>query len=108
MNKYGAKRTHSQLCNRTFDSKAECVRGEELRRLEMVGEIEGLSYQTPFRLCDDPKITIKIDFLYWMHDESGVGWRVEYEDVKGVLTREFRVKLAWLAQDYGIDVKLIR
>ena len=102
MNKYGAKRTHSKLCNRTFDSKAECVRGEELRLLEMAGEITDLEYQGRIVLCTKPKVTITIDFYY------NVDGLVQFEDVKGVLTREFRVKMAWLKEKYGIDVWLIR
>jgi hypothetical protein len=102
MNKYGAKRTWSELCQRTFASKAECIRGEELRMLEMAGEIAALRYQPKFVLCFEPKITITLDFAY----ETEKNW--VYEDVKGVLTRDFRTKLAWLKEKYGIEVKLIR
>ena len=104
MNKYHAKRTWSELCQRTFASKAECLRGEELRLLELGREIWGLEYQVPFTLSAHPKVTITIDFSYW---EWGKGERV-YEDVKGVLTRDFRTKLAWLKQLFDIDVILTR
>lgn len=105
MTKYGAKRTWSNLCQRTFDSKAEAVRGEELRLLEMAGEIDQLEYQVRFRLCEVPPVSITIDFTYRTYRE---GIYREFEDVKGVLTRDFRTKLAWLKEKYGIDVKLIR
>ncbi|GAG05441.1 unnamed protein product, partial [marine sediment metagenome] len=72
------------------------------RILEIAGEIEDLVYQHTFPLCKKPKITITIDFIY---TENGV--RV-YEDTKGVLTRDFRTKLAWLKQLHGIEVELIR
>lgn len=101
MNKYHAKRTFSELCQRTFASKAECVRGEELRMLELAGEIYALEYQPRFLLCEKPRVTITLDFKYL---ENG-GWI--YEDVKGVLTRDSRTKLAWLKELTGIDVKLI-
>lgn len=102
MNKYHARKTWSNLCNRLFDSKAEAIRGEELYLLQKAGEISGLEYQLPYRLCDKPKITIKIDFHY---HQNGVGI---YEDVKGVLTRDSRTKLAWLKEKFGTDVKLIK
>lgn len=108
MNKYGARRTWSELCGRWFDSKAECIRGEELRLLEMAGEIKHLHYQVPLMLSISPKITIKIDFWYLEANESGTTYKEVYEDVKGVLTRDFRTKLVWLKQLHGIDVKLIR
>ncbi len=101
-NKYGAKYTWSQLCNRTFASRAEAVRGEELRLMEMAGEITELNYQPWFVLCKKPKITITLDFYY------KVDGLVKFEDVKGVLTRDSRTKLAWLKEKHGIDVRLIR
>lgn len=103
MNKYGAKRTLSELCQRTFASKAECNQGEYLRLLELAGEISSLEYQPRFVLCKKPKITITLDFSYRAKDGQWI-----YEDVKGVLTRDFRTKLAWLKEKYGIEVKLIR
>jgi len=100
MNKYGAKRTYSQLCNRIFDSRAECLRGEELRLLEMAGEIMDLEYQVRFILSQSPRVTITVDFSY---REKG---KLIYEDSKGVLTRDFRTKMAWLKSSQGIDVTL--
>ena len=57
-NKYGARRTYSELCGRTFASKAECIRSEELALLEKAGEISGLKYQVRFVLCRQPRISI--------------------------------------------------
>lgn len=110
-NKYGAIKTYSELCGRTFDSKAEARHGEELRLLELAGKIKNLEYQIPFKLCDKPRIKITIDFKYRKWDGyiefDGGGYDV-YEDVKGILTRDSRTKLAWLKEKYYIDVKLIR
>lgn len=112
MNKYHARKTHSTLCDRTFDSKAEAVRGEELHLLQRAGEIACLQYQVLFKLCDKPKITIKLDFAYvedGVFGEYKIPVKVQvYEDVKGVLTRDSRTKLAWLEQSQGIRVRLIR
>lgn len=97
MNKFNAVRTWDE---RWFDSKAEARRAAELRLLEKAGEISNLEYQIKFVLCDKPKVTITIDFRYF--DKHLV-----YEDVKGVLTRDFRTKLAWLKDKYGIEVQLV-
>lgn len=102
-NKFHARRTWSELCQRFFDSKLEATRGEELRLLEMAGEISNLCYQPlPRMLCQKPKITIQVDFLY-IRDGKPI-----YEDAKGVLTRDTRTKLAWLKEKYGIEVELYR
>lgn len=100
--KYGSKRTFSSLCQRWFDSKAECFRGENLCLQEKAGGISNLQYQVPFTLNKKPKVTITIDFVYDKDDKT------IYEDVKGLETREFRVKRLWLKQLHGIDVELYR
>jgi len=104
-NKYHARRTFSALCKRTFSSKAEAKRGEELEIMDLYGHIDTLEYQKKFVLSEKPnrKVTITIDFAY--KDENG---EQKYEDTKGVLTRDFRTKLAWLKQLHGIDVELTK
>ena len=101
-NKYRARRTYSNVCQRYFDSKAEAHRAEELMLAQKLGGISDLQFQVKFVLSEKPKVTIKLDFYYV---ENG---RTVYEDVKGVLTRDFRSKLAWLKQLHSIDVRLIR
>ena len=101
-NKYHAVRTYSMLCDRTFDSKAECQHGEGLYLIQKAGDISDLRYQVKFVLCKSPKITVTIDFTYLEN-----GKRI-YEDVKGVLTRDSRTKYAWLQQLFGISVKLVK
>ena len=96
-NKYNAKRTYSELCGRYFPSKLEARRGEELALLQQAGEIKDLEYQVVFTLNVKPKVSIKIDFVY-----TDNGERI-YEDTKGVLTRDFRTKLAWLKRQQGIS-----
>lgn len=105
-NKYNAVRTYSEMCGRTFDSKAEARRGEELKLLEQSGVIHNLEYQVKFTLNKKPRITVAVDFAY---DVETLGeWDKYYEDVKGVLTRDSRTKYAWLQQKFGIEVELIR
>ena len=102
MNKYGAKRTWSELCDRVFSSRAEANRGEELALLERAGEISDLRYQVKFVLSEKPKVSITIDFTYLEN-----GKRI-FEDVKGIETREFRVKRIWLKQLRNIDILLTK
>lgn len=97
-NKYHAKRTWSELCQRKFDSKGECGRGEELYLLQKAGEIKKLGYQFCFELFTKPKITYTVDFVYIQEN------KIVHEDFKGVLTRETRVKLAWVKEKYGVDI----
>ena len=111
-----SKRTYSELCGRWFHSKAEMARGMELALLERGGAIKELQYQVPFLLSIKPKVTITVDFSYLVPMSkplaatnylSGVStWERIYEDTKGVMTREFRVKLAWLYEKHGIAVRL--
>lgn len=98
-NKYSAKKTWSELCQRKFDSKAEARRAEQLFLAQKSGAISDLHFQVPFQLCLKPNIKIKIDFAY---KQDGKQY---YEDVKGMgETREFRVKRAWLKEKYGIEI----
>ncbi len=108
-NKYGAQRTWSELCQRTFASKWEAERGEQLFLLEKARQISGLVFQPKWTLCVKPKITYAADFSYRenLTVEGHPYGRMVYEDCKGVLTREQRVKLAWLKEKHGIEVKLI-
>ena len=100
-NKFNAMRTYSELCGRTFASRREARRGEELALLERAGEITDLQYQVRFILSSEPRVSITIDFAY---TEKGVR---KYEDAKGMLTRDFRTKLAWLKEQHGISVTLV-
>ena len=98
--KYNSRRTYSNLCQRWFASKAEAQRGEELYLLQMAGEISDLRYQVRFILSQSPKVSITIDFAYLE------GGKRILEDTKGVLTRDFRTKMAWLKEQKGLDIIL--
>ncbi|KKL07359.1 hypothetical protein LCGC14_2586830 [marine sediment metagenome] len=107
-NKYGARRTWSELCQREFASMKECRRAEELALLEKAGEITCLRFQVPYVLSVKPKVTITIDFSYIERMKGTELWcgQDKHEDSKGVLTRDTRTKLAWLKEKHGIDVIL--
>ena len=105
-NKYGARRTYSALCGRTFDSKLEARRGEELELLQKAGEISGLEFQVKFQLTSNgirPKVTYTADFKY--KELTGLR-RIIHEDSKGVLTEATRVRIAWVKDKYGIEILL--
>ena len=101
-NKYGARRTWSNLWQRWFASKAEHDRATDLFLLQTAGEISNLEFQPKFILCDKPKITYSADFKYLE------GNKIVVEDVKGVLTRECRIKIAWIKEKFDIEVRLVR
>lgn len=102
-NKYSAKRTYSELCMREFDSKAEAQRGEELCLLARADKIKCLEYQVMYHLYEKPSIKVKLDFRYVNSNGELV-----VEDVKGILEREFRVKLAWLKEKHNVGVRLLK
>ena len=92
MNKYGSVRTWSNLCQREFASKKECLRAEELALLEKAGEIYNLEFQPKYVLCFKPKITYAADFRYRDYTKPHNNVLV-VEDVKGILLRETRVNI---------------
>ena len=101
-NKYGAKRTYSALADRTFDSKAEARRADDLVLLERAGEISELEFQPRWVLSRKPLVSYRADFRY---KDNG---RTVVEDVKGKDTDASRVRRAWLKQLHGIEVEIIR
>ena len=101
-NKWGARRAYSTLCRCTFASEGEKTRGEELRFLELAGEITDLKYHQKFRLSKKPSITIEVDFVYKENGET------IYEDFKGKECRDYRVKRIWLKEQQGIEIKLVK
>lgn len=96
-NKFNAVRTYSELCERTFDSKKEAKRGEELKRMEMAGEISNLRFQVIIRICPVPDTKMRMDFVY-----EKDGQRI-HEDVKGFITRTSAQKIKML-KNLGVEV----
>lgn len=88
--KYRAVRTAYN--GRTYDSKAEAARAQELDMMRDTGAILYWQPQVTFVLGDD---TLRVDFLVW-HEDG----KVEAEDVKGYETRGFKRK-AKLWQKYA-------
>jgi hypothetical protein len=86
-NKYGAKT--SEMDGFIFASRAEARRYAELKLLTQAGEITNLQLQTPYQLnINNVHIAVYIaDFVY--RDANGT---LVVEDVKGVRTREYKIK----------------
>lgn len=96
-NKFNAIRTYSELCERTFDSKKEAKRGEELKRMEMAGEISNLRFQVWLRICPVPDTKMRVDFTYIKDNQ------LIHEDTKGFITRTSAQKLKML-KNLGVEV----
>uniref|UniRef100_A0A6M3KSV4 DUF1064 domain-containing protein n=1 Tax=viral metagenome TaxID=1070528 RepID=A0A6M3KSV4_9ZZZZ len=102
MNKFHAKRTFSNLVGIWFSSKGECEYGEGLYLREKTGEISNLHFHTRFMLSKTPRCSIEVDFIY---REDG---KVVYEDFKGRMMPDYRVKRLWLKEQQNIDIVLIK
>lgn len=92
----------------TFDSKKEANRYCELKLLERAGQIQNLQRQVPFVLIPkqvrdgkviERPVVYKADFVYTENGQEVV------EDVKGVYTKEYRIKKKLMLWQFGIVVK---
>lgn len=92
-----------------FDSRKEANRFYQLRLMERAGEISNLRRQVEYELIPAQKtpagravrpVKYVADFVYEDHGKTVV------EDVKGVKTREFRIKSKLMLWRYGIVVEI--
>lgn len=110
MNKYRNRKTIVDGIK--FDSKAEARRYVELKLMEDTGHIKNLKLQPKFELQPKYKnnkgktvraITYIADFSYIENGKSIV------EDVKGVETKEFKLKKKLFENKYrDIDFRLVK
>lgn len=109
MNKYKNKKV--QIDMYVFDSIAESRRYKELALLEKAGEIENLQLQPKFLLQEsfkkNGKTYRKIEYIAdFMYEEKG---KVIVEDVKGMETKEFKIKRKLFEYKYpDLELKLIK
>lgn len=109
MNKYKNKKTQVDMY--VFDSIAESRRYKELALLEKAGEIENLQLQPKFLLQEsfkkNGKTYRKIEYIAdFMYEEKG---KVIIEDVKGMETKEFKIKRKLFEYKYpDLELKLIK
>ena len=98
--KYGNVRT--EIDGHTFDSKAEARRYSELKILQQCGEIKGFGLQPSFVLPGD--IRYRPDFIV-----CGADGEIWVEDVKGMETKEFKIKKKlWDAHYPWLELRIIR
>ena len=109
MNKYRNKKV--KIDNYVFDSIAESKRYKELALLEKAKIIENLQLQPRFLLQDafkkNGKTFRKIEYVAdFMYEEKG---QVIVEDVKGMETRDFKIKRKLFEYKYqGLTLKIIK
>lgn len=91
-----------------FDSKAEAHRYSELKILESAGLIKDLELQPVF-LCEvNQRLVCKYiaDFRY--KTDNALGWKTVTEDVKGMKTREYRIKKKLVEALFNITITEVR
>lgn len=109
MNKYRNKKTQVDMY--VFDSIAESKRYKELALLQRAGEIQNLELQPRFLLQEsfkkNGKAYRKIEYIAdFMYEEKG---KVIVEDVKGMETKEFKIKRKLFEYKYpDLELKLIK
>ena len=89
-----------------FDSRAEALRYQVLKKLENSGVISDLQLQVAFVLAPSviikgrkkPALKYKADFVYNHKGQKIV------EDVKGVLTAVYKIKRHLMKSVHGIDI----
>lgn len=93
---------------RTFDSRLEGRRYEQLKQLQAAGEVDHFLCQVPFWIA--PGVRYVVDFMIvWksrFHSNSADQW-VVYEDVKGHLTQTSRTKIKTVEHLYGVQIKIL-
>lgn len=89
----------------TFDSTAEGRRYGYLKIFKQAGTIKDFEIQKEFTFTvnDVEVCKYRADFMVVLLDDT-----VIFEDVKGVITKEFSIKFKLMKAIYGIDVQLIK
>ncbi|EKK7201515.1 DUF1064 domain-containing protein [Listeria innocua] len=107
--KYNAKKV--VIDNIKFDSKAEAAYYQQLKLLKMTGEVVSFDLQPEFVLQESFRkngklyraIKYKADFLVLYKDGHE-----ELIDVKGMLTKEFRIKQKLFELRYMQSIKCVK
>ena len=90
-----------------FDSRREAAYYAELKRRDKLGEVAGVALQVPFPIlgpAGELICTYVADFVFFDH----VADRLRVIDVKGVETRDFRLKKKLMKVMKRIDVEVVR
>lgn len=103
--KYGNKKV--MLDGIRFDSKREAEYYAALKLREKAGEVIGVELQRPFALLGNNGMliaTYKADFCFW----DNVADRFRVIDVKGVETKDFKLKKKMMLGLLGINVEVVK
>ncbi len=90
-----------------FDSKRERAYYIELERREKLGEVVGIELQRPFALLGNNGMliaTYKADFCFWDNTAD----RFRCIDIKGVETKDFKLKKKMMLGLLGINVEVVK
>jgi hypothetical protein len=104
--KYNNERV--QLDGIWFDSKREAAYYANLKQREKAGEVSAVELQRSFALLGPQGLlmaTYRCDFAFIDHTQ---GDRFRVVDVKGVETKEFRLKKRMMKALLGIDVEVVK
>ncbi len=103
-NKYNAKKT--VVDGIKFDSKLEAERWCELRIAERAGVINELKRQVTYRFIVNGVLVCKYiaDFEYF-DKQTGC---IVTEDVKGMITPEFRIKAKLFKALFGREIVIVK
>ena len=106
-NKYHVAPKSQRTCdNIVFSSKREMERYIELKMMLKAGKISGLELQPEFILISksecgrDIKYIADFQYINLGLDENNIGEAI-VEDVKGVSTKEFKLKWRLVNEKYG-------
>ena len=103
------KNIKTEIDGITFASKKEAKRYAELKLLERAKQISGLKLQPRFEIIPGMRINGKLHrAIHYLADFEYIdnGVRI-IEDVKGMQTDVFGIKLRLMKQVHGIEVILI-
>lgn len=96
--KFGARPTHVDGIR--FDSKREARYYAQLKLRQAAGEVVRFHRQVPLDL--EGGVVYRCDFLVFYADG-----RVQYEDAKGVETKEFRMKRRMVRARYALEIIIV-
>lgn len=90
-----------------FDSRREAAYYAKLKRRDKLGEVAGVALQVPFPIlgpAGELICTYVADFVFFDH----LADRLRVIDVKGVETRDFKLKKKLMKVMKRIDVEVVR
>jgi len=106
----GNQRSYSKYKNKIviingkrFDSLLEGNYYIELLRLQKIGIVSYFLRQVPIELSEYTSDKYRLDFLVFYSDGQ-----IEFIDVKGIVTKEFRLKKSLIEGLYPFKIKLVK